>query len=239
MTAESTKSRGLMGKMFRVLLTGGVVVLTLLVAAHFAWKYSGSNQWEKAIEKDGVTVYTLKAPGDTVIRVKGITQAKSTLNGAVASMMQTSSEECRTWFPGCTSVATVQPWNPKDLTYVQLFRLTAFKPFAPRETLLRARASQNAATKAVLIEFTASPDELPLNSCCYRVAHMQNSWRFTPLGNGTIQVENRMNVDFRLPYVMFNRFMPRGLHRQLTRIQKHLARPEWAQAKYQGIEEQF
>lgn len=239
MTTESTKSRGVIGKIFRVLLTGGAVIVTLLVVAHFAWKYSGSNQWEKVIEKDGVTVYTLKAPGDTVIRVKGVTQAKSTLSGAVAAMMQTSTQECRTWFPGCTSLDTVQPWNPNDLTYVQLYRMSAFKPFAPRETLLRARASQDAASKAVLVEFTASPDELPLNSCCYRVSHMQNTWRFTPVAKGVIQVENRMNVDFGLPYPMFNRFMPRGLYKQLTRMPKHLGRPEWQQAKFQGIVEQF
>lgn len=238
MTTE-TKKRGFLGKFFRVLMTGGAVIVTLLVIAHFAWKYSGSNEWEKVIEKDGVTVYTLKAPGDTVLRVKGITQAKSSLSGAVAAMMQTSTEECRTWFPGCTSLDTVQPWNPKDLTYVQLYRMSAFKPFAPRETLLRARASQDPATKTVIVEFTASPDELPLNSCCYRVSHMQNSWRFTPVSAGVIQVENRMNVDFGLPYPMFNRFMPRGLYRQMTKMDKHLGRPEWQQARYDGIVEKF
>ena len=30
--------------------------------AHFAWKRSGSNQWELEIDKDGVKVYSSKSP---------------------------------------------------------------------------------------------------------------------------------------------------------------------------------
>jgi hypothetical protein len=239
MTTESTSSKGKggIGRVFRFLAATGGIILAVLVSAHFAWKYSGSNQWEKIIDKDGVQIYTLKAPGETLKRVRGVTHVKISMSGAVAMMMQTSSEDCRSWFPGCTSIQAVQPWNEKDLTYVQLYRLKAFKPFAPRETLLRGRASQDAVTKAVLIEFTASPDDLPQNACCYRVSHMQNTWRFTPLDNGLVEVENRMNVDLGLPYPMFNRFIPNALYRTLTRLPKQVDNVRWKQAKFDGIQE--
>jgi hypothetical protein len=239
MTKENTsiQPRRVLGTIFRVLAIGGALVLTILVAAHFAWKYSGSNQWEPVIDKDGIKIYTLKAPGEVVERVRGVTHVKTTLNAAVAMMMQTDTKACREWFPGCTSVQAIQPWNPEDLTYIHLYRLTAFRPFSPREWLLKARASQDPQTKSVLIEFLAVPDELPQNSCCFRVSHLHNTWRFTPLDNGLVEVENRQNVDLGIPYVMFNRFIPSAMYRVLARLPKYLEDDRLQQAKYDLIKE--
>lgn len=237
MANETNQRRGILGRSFRVVITGVMALLTILVIAHFTWKYSGSNQWEKVIDKDGVTIYTLKAPGETLKRIRGVTHVKTTMNTAVAMMMQTSTEDCKSWFPNCTSLQAVQPWNPHDLTYIQLYRMKAFRPFAPREALLKGRASQDPVSKSVLVEFTASPDEVASDSCCYRISHMQNTWRFTPQADGLVEVENRMNVDLGLPYPMFNRFIPNALYRQLKRLPKQLDNPRFKQAKYETIKE--
>ncbi|HEX9981685.1 MAG TPA: hypothetical protein VGF69_00340 [Thermoanaerobaculia bacterium] len=226
-----------MAKAARFLFIAAVVLMVLATGAHFAWKYSGSNKWEKVIDKNGVTIYTLKAPGDVVQRVRGVTRVRTTMNAAVDSMMQTSSEDCSTWFPSCKSIAAIQPWNSQDLSYIHLFRLRARGPFDAREVLIKARATQNPVTKAVLIDFMAMPDDLPQNDCCYRVSHMHNTWSFTPLDNGQVEVENRMNVDMGLPYFMFNRFAPRAQYRLLHPLQKYLDNPRWQQARYPSIQE--
>ena len=83
----------------------------------------------------------------------------------------------------------------------------------------------------------AMPDELPQNSCCFRVAHMHNTWRFTPLDNGLVEVENRMNVDLGIPYFMFNRFIPSAMYRTLARLPKQVDNERWRQAKYDLIKE--
>jgi hypothetical protein len=233
----SIQPRRVLGKIFKVLAIGGPVILTILVAAHFAWKYSGSNQWEPVIDKNGVKIYTLKAPGHVVERIRGITHVKTTLNAAVESMIQTDSEDCADWFPGCTSIQAIQPWNPHDLTYTHLYRLKANPPFSAREVLIKAQVSQNPQTKAVLIEFMAMPDELPQNSCCFRLSHMHNTWRFTPLDNGQVEVEIRMNVDLGIPYVMFNGFTPGGLYGLLARLQEYLNNDRWQHARYDLIKE--
>jgi len=224
MTRENSniQPRRVLRTIFKVAAIGGALVLAILVAAHFVWKYSGSNQWELVTEKNGIKIYSLKAPGDVIERFRGVTQVRTTLSAAVAMMMQTDTEACKEWFPGCTSIQAIQPWNPQDLTYVHLYRLSAFRPFKPREWLLKARASQDPQTKSVLIEFMAMPDELPQNSCCFRVSHLHNTWRFTPLDNGLVEVEHRMNADQGIPYVMFNRFIPGALYRVLARLQKYL-----------------
>jgi hypothetical protein len=231
-TSKPIKVRG---RKLRVLWIGGALLLTIAVAAHFTWKYSGSNQWELAIDKNGIQVYTLKAPGSLVKRVKGVTHVKGTMNAVAASMNSTSTADCKKWFPGCSSMQVIKPWTPQDQAWIQLFRMKAFRPFAPREFLLKGRTSQDPRTKAVVVEFTAVPDEIPQNACCYRVSHMANSWRFTPLDNGLVEVENRVNMDIGIPYFMFNRFMPGGQFRMLGRLQKYV--DDQKGGTWEGIEE--
>ncbi len=239
MTKENTSSKPkrIFRTIFKIGTIGAALVLAILVSAHFAWKYSGSNQWEQVIDGNGVKVYTLKAPGDVVKRIRGVTQARTTLNAAVDSMMQTGSKDCSSWFPSCVSVQAVKPWSTEDLTYIHLFRIKGRPPFAPREVLIKGQATQDPVTKTVTIEFTGMPDALPANECCYRVAHMQNTWHFTPLENGLVEVENRMNVDMGLPYFMFNRVVPRAQHRLLSKMQKHLDNERWQQVRYEQIKE--
>jgi hypothetical protein len=195
--------------------------------------YSGSNQWEPVINKNGIQVYTLKAPGSLVKRVRGVTHVKASMNTVASAMMSGTSEDCKKWFPGCSSIQSISSSGPQNQIF--MFRMKAFRPFAPREFLLKGRTSQDPRTKAVLIEFTAAPDELPQNACCYRVSHMANSWRFTPLDNGLVEVENRVNMDIGIPYFMFNRFIPGGQFRMLGRLQKYL--DEKKGATFAGIEE--
>jgi len=239
MADKNTRSRlrNVVGKVFRVLAIGGALVLALAVTAHLAWKYSGSNRWELAVDKGGVQVYTLKAPGSVVERIKGVTRVRTTLNAAVDMMMQTDSKDCSEWFPGCQSVQPVKAWNPRDLTYTHLFRLAGHPPFAPREVLLKAQVTQDPGTKSVLIEFMAMPDELPQNPCCFRVSHMHNTWRYTPLDNGEVEVEVLMNVDLGVPYVLFNRLTPLVLRHLLANLQKYEDNPRWHRARYELIKE--
>ncbi|MEO8382488.1 MAG: hypothetical protein ABI779_22705 [Acidobacteriota bacterium] len=222
---------------FKYLALTLMLIVTILVAAHFAWKYSGSNRWVKVIDKNGIQVYTLKSPGQVLKRFRGVTHVKTKLAAAVDLMMQTDTKDCSDWFPGCTSVQAIQPWNPQDLTYIHLFRLKAFRPFAPRETLLKGRATQDPVTKSVLIEFMAMPDDLPPNDCCFRVSHMHNTWRYTPQANGEVEVEVRMNVDLGLPYVMFNRFIPGGVYKTLSRLPKYVDNERWQKAQFDSIQE--
>ena len=58
-------------KVLKVLSFGSALVLAILLVAHFAWKYSGSNKWELEINKNGVQVYALKSPGFTLKTIQG------------------------------------------------------------------------------------------------------------------------------------------------------------------------
>jgi len=238
MTRETTaKPRSFLRKVARVL---GILILLVIVGlavAHFAWKYSGSNEWVKVSDKEGIQVYTLKEPGSTLKDFKAVTRVKTTLNRAAAAMLSTETADCAEWAPSCRSEKEIQPWNPKEMTYVHLYRMNYPKPFMPREFLLKAKVSQNPANKALLVEFIALPDALPKNDCCFRLEELHNRWQFTPVGNGEVEVELRTDMDQGIPYFMINNKTPFFLHKMFKPLQKWYDKDKWETARYEGIVE--
>src|SRR5215470_3967834 len=73
-------------RLLKVLLIVGVSLAALFIVASLTWRFSGSNQWEFVEERNGVKVYSLKAPGSDLMQVKGIVQIRSTLAGPVKFM---------------------------------------------------------------------------------------------------------------------------------------------------------
>jgi hypothetical protein len=61
----------ILGKLFRAVrrwfVPGALALLVLGGVAHLAWKASGSGQWQKVRDEDGVQVFTLKEPGATLL----------------------------------------------------------------------------------------------------------------------------------------------------------------------------
>ncbi|HYK03300.1 MAG TPA: START domain-containing protein [Thermoanaerobaculia bacterium] len=219
---------------------GVLLVVALLLTAHFAWKYSGSNAWELEIDKRGIQVYTLKKPGSTLKDVRTVRRVKTTLNRAVAAMTSIETEDCAEWGPGCEAIKTVQPWNPKDLSYIQLYRMAYPKPYAPREFLINAKVTQDPRSKVVLVDFTVLPDALPRNECCARMTVFHDTWRFTPMRDGEVEVELTAHLDPGVPYPLFNRLVPIAFYRFFNRgLDKYLNKEKFQQARFEGIEEKY
>lgn len=226
-----------MRRLFKVAAWGAAVVAVALLVAHFAWKYSGDGQWKLMTDKKGVKVYTMKVPGETIKRFRATTRVKTSLDRAVVAMVSTDTEDCAEWMPGCRSEGALQPWNPADLTYTHKYRIDLPSPFSPRDFIVHGKVTQNPANKSVLVKFDAVKN-LPENACCVRVDKIDNHWRFTPAGNGEVDVETQVNADQKLPYFMINKFAPHGLYVMCRRLQKFLDKEKWQQAQLDNIVEQ-
>jgi hypothetical protein len=175
-------------RVFKVLLIAAVSLVTLLFVGHSIWKFSGSNQWEFEFEKNGVKVYSLKAFGSDRIQIKGVVQARSTLSHIV----RYNQDPTVCALTGCIESRVIE--RVDDQLQYNTFRYNFPYPYKPREYVVRAQFHQNPRTKEVFLVYAAAPDKLPLNSCCYRVTDMNNTWRFTPLENGLIEVEQVLNM---------------------------------------------
>ena len=217
-------------KFLKAALYGGCAVAVLLVAAHFTWKASGSSQWRLVANESGVRVYAMKEPGSTFQKYRATMRMKSTMNRIVAGMMDRDLKSCAEWNPGCVSEQTVQPWDEDDRSFVHFYRVNLPDPMAPREFLLKAQFVPDSSDQSVFIQYTAMPDELPRNDCCYRVTHMNNNWRFTPMGEGVIGVHFMQDMDVGMPYFLYNFLAPTFVRDGLLSLPRIVNQPKYDQA---------
>jgi hypothetical protein len=123
-----TQPRRVLRTIGKFLAYGAALVVVVLAIAHFAWKYSGSNEWELWRDKKGVAVYTLKAPGATRLQFKVVTRIKARLDSIVAAMTDTSTDGCKSMMPGCTSGRIFKTFDSRDFQYIQAYRIDRPRP---------------------------------------------------------------------------------------------------------------
>ena len=238
MTIESatTQPRKRFGKASVLSLVSALLVAALIIA-HFTWKYSGSNQWELALDKNGVQVYSLKVPGFAKKQFKAVTRIKTTLNRVVTAMTDTSSEACREFVPTCTSGEVLEPWNPQNQYLIQAFRVELPRPLSPRDLVIKTEFSQDPQSKSMLVRCTALPDRLPENVCCVRIRNVHNSWRYTPVENGEIEVEFSSNAESPVPYFLANLLAPASGVRLFGRLEKFYNKDKYQHTEFAFVKE--
>jgi hypothetical protein len=220
-------------RLLKVLLIVGVSLVALYFVAHSIWRFSGSNQWEFVEEKNGVKVYTLKAPGLDSIQVRTVVQIRSRLSSIVAFMQDYSS---------CIPLGCIEPKlveRVDDQLQYYYFRYESPFPFQGREFVIKSQFYQNPHTKEVLMAIDAAPDKVPPNNCCFRVTDLNNRWRFTPLENGLVEIEatQKMNVGGFVPDLFLNRNRPKSLAKVLSRLEGLVNGEKYRDAKIDYIKE--
>ncbi|MDQ1829155.1 hypothetical protein [Massilia scottii] len=211
-------------------LLGLTFLITLSFIANWLWTMSGSNQWELKIDEGGTQVYTLKAPGATMLKIRAVMQTKEfTLSNHLAPLLDTSiQEDCAKWVPSCLSYKILQQWDPKTQSNVTMWTLGMPGPFSPREILLQGQLTQDPTTKVLTLENIAVPNKIAPNDCCVRLSHVHNVWRYTPIGDGNIKVEfvNDMDMSGAFPKFLLNLGAPGEIHKMLTVDNPKLLRQE-------------
>lgn len=180
----------------RFLLYGGASVIVLIFVANIAWQASGSGEWALEMERDGVKVYSLKAPGTYLKQFKAVMQAEYSLNQLVAGLIENSTlENCHQSIPDCIDLKVIEPWNSKIMSDTVMWKLGLPKPFAPREVILRSQVMQDPVDKTVVVDLIAAPNSMPRNPGSIRLTHIQNRWIYKPLGQGKVEIEFQQNMD--------------------------------------------
>jgi len=227
----AAKPKTLSRRPLKVLWLGAIFLVGLFFIARLIWTLSGSNQWEFHSEKNGVKVYTLKEPGSTLRQVKAITRVHTTVARLVAMVRDPA--VCADI--GCTGARTLE--RVSDRLQYDYFQV-GVSPFQKREFVIEEQFHQNPQTKAVFMLVSAVPDRIPPNPCCFRVTKLSNSFKFTPLGNGEVEIEYVVNqneggfipdmfLNWKRPQIMYN----------LQRMQDLANRDKYQNAKFDFMEE--
>ena len=244
-------------RVFRKVLKflGGAIVLVaaVLTVAHFAWKYSGSNQWElwrdtnvtPAYDKtgkplQGVAIYTLKKPGATRLQIKAVTRFHGTMDRVVAVLSDTSTEGCNNFLTGCTSEKIFKPFDEQSLNFVQEFRVDTSKYVSWMKDILcvnKVQFTRDPRTKTVVVSVEGVPELTPHDPCCIRLTDLHAVWRFTPLENGMIELVYTRNDDPHIPYWIYNRIMPTGHIRMGRNVERAVNKEKYRNAQFAFLRE--
>lgn len=221
------------GRLKRFAVIGLLLIIGVPAVAHVVWKYSGSGEWQRLPEQGGIRAYSMKTPGSTVVKYKGVTRFQTTLT-TITSFMQdpTTCDDV-----GCINPVVLDTVSPQ-VQYMSF--VYPYGPFQAREFVVKVDVSQDPATKAVLVQYAGDPDRIALNDCCVRVPHMNNSWRFKPLGNGEVEVEYVLDMyeGGGIPYFVANWIHEKTVYRALAKVAKIVMSDKYRQ-KYRDVQLEF
>ncbi len=212
------------------LLIAVAVIAVLLYGWSLSYEAGGSGQWELAIDEGGVKIYTLKEPGNPLIKVRAETKVKSNLTGIAHLIVDPAS--CDEGDCYDSKMIERVPTDNGFSSY-NTFKYDFPAPLKTREYVVRLDLRQNRETKAIIAKITGTPDKLPLNDCCMRVPYIQNTWQIEPQGNGELAVSLTMDFDAggNMPSWLANLGATFGTHEFFLTLQKILDKDKFQQAK--------
>lgn len=223
------------GQLVKRLGYGAVALAIILLIAHFIWNGSGSNQWDLAVDKNGVKVWTLKSPGYNLVRVKATVRVKSKMAG-MTKLLEDLESCVDAYCYDAKEVRTIPSLPGHAATYSRFkFDIPGLKT---RDYILFAEHYQDPVTKKLEINVISAPDALPRDACCVRVTHLHNNWKLTPLKNNEIDIEFTQDTDLGgLPYVLANIALKEGMYKVMHEMQDLMNKDRYRNARVDYIQE--
>lgn len=233
--APKKKKRGLLMKLY----VAFTLIVLVALAADALWVASGSAEWKLAKQEDGVKVYTMKTPGDKLLKVKTVMEGDYTLNQLVSQhIVDDNLETCKSWIPSCVEFTRLQDFDPVRGYDKDMWRLEFPGPFADRELLITTMFSQDPSTRQVALDVIAIPNTLPPTKGVVRVERMHNRWTFTPLPSGKVEVALIQDNDLLgfFPYFLMNMVIADESYKFFaTELRASLKKEKYVNARFDFI----
>jgi hypothetical protein len=228
----------------RLYFAFSLVVMAALVA-HFTWVASGSTEWKLAKDEDGIKVYTLKVPGDAMLKLRTVMEGDYTLSQLASHHITgvgDTLELCIEWMPGCKELTRIQDFDPVRGYDKDMWRVDLPGPFADREFLITTMFHQDKQTKAVTLDVVGMPNSLPHTPGVVRLQRAHNQWTYTPKANGKVEVMLIQDVGFSdigfFPYFLLNMLNVEDSHKFFaTILRKSLNDDPYRNAKLEFIDD--
>ncbi len=236
MTNETTPSRRRFTPR-RILKFAGYALIALAAVgliAHFAWRLSGSNEWQLSKDEGGVKLWTLKKPGSNLVLVKSTVRVKASLSGMVRLLEGMSCADA-----GCYDEKIIERQQTPPGHYAAY---TRFKFDVPgvhtQEYVLFQQRFQDPETRQIRVDLIAAPSRTPRDPCCVRITHLHNTWRLTPQPGGFVDIEFTQDTDTGgLPYPLANLALTEGTFQVMKDMQSLMDKPRYRIDSFNDIQE--
>lgn len=200
-------------KFTKFLVIANIAGLLLLVA-HMAWLRSGSNEWSLLSDKDGIRVWSMKAPGEAIKKYKLQMHVESNLSDVVFYMSDLNTG----YDVGASDIRRIEEVldDPVFLAY-DTYKLD-LKPFGKMDVVIVNHYAQDPKTGVVRLSVHAAPNKIPVDPDVPRVKHLSNRFTVTPVAQGGVDIELLAEMDLGLPYVLQNLVMPQVVHEEFAKM---------------------
>lgn len=234
---HSSKNVGRWEKIRKYALYSVLVLVGVLLLAHLIWHNIGSGEWELAVEKNGVKVWTQKNPGTNLVLIKATTQIEARLASIVKLLEDLDS--CAD--AGCYEANMIQRLETPPGRYGAYVEYKFDMPIpgiGTRHYVLFQEHYQDPETKKLDIELMAAPNKIPRDNCCVRVTHLHNSWEITPRSNGKLDILFKQDTDIGgLMYPLANMGLVEGTYEVLNSLQDLLNKDTYRNAEVDYVDE--
>lgn len=220
-------------KLAKIVLWIFAVAAVVGLAAHLIFKYSGSRNWEYMGETNGVKMYSMKIPGETLKLYKAVYPLKASLS-AVVNFMQDSDSELDIEF---YKARELERHGPQMM--VTTWRSAFPFPLKDRDFVIRHVFTQDPGTKEISYTLQSLTNLIPEDSCCVRVPRMDNSWLIMPKGDGKVEITwiIDMEVGGFMPYFLVNMSQPEVMVEFASHMQAYVDRPKYSKSTLEWVHE--
>ena len=212
-----------------------IALLALAAAvsiAHFTWKGAGTNEWQLARDENGIQIFTLKTPGQELLKVRASMKVDTRLSSAVALLRD---DPFGVDSDGSEVHVIERIETPEVfLAYIAVEHVPV--PLGSRQLVALVNYSQNA-DKRVEINVQAAPTKAPPSGTAARVKHLNNLIRLIPSADGRLEWEVSSDVDMDVPYPLANLALPRELFDQLSHQRALVLTQKYAKASLVSVRE--
>lgn len=194
----------------------------------------GQSDWELAKEKDGIKVYLRSYKGGKLKELKAITKIKCSLHTLNAVFKDVTN--CKNWMSDIGE-STLLKQMP-DGTLYKYFVVNVPFPLKNRDIIYHEHSVQDPHDKSITFKSVSVPDFHPEKDGLVRMLESESLWKFTPKGNGDIEIVHQLYADpSGIPSWIVNMLMVDGPIGTINKLKKEVLKDQFKNKKYNYIQE--
>lgn len=215
----------------RILTTIALVFIFFLSLNHV----SADQEWDKAKEGHGITVFTRLPDGSQCKEFKAVTEIDASLTSLVAVLADV--ESLPEWYKNLGEVKLLEQLNDHKAIYYSEI-LTPF-PFKNRDIVQMAEAYQDPKSGIVQIDITRVKEYIMEDNGRVHMPIARGSWVLKPLGRNKTSVEHQFLADpgGNIPTSIVNALVVGTPYISLINLKKFVKKKKYQNIKYTWLKE--
>ncbi len=194
-----------------------------------------SNTWDFKKEKQGIKVFTRESTIDNLKELKITTSVTAQLNSIVAVLNDVDSY--KDWVYKTKEAKILERVNENSVYYYSESEMPW--PLSNRDVCVYSTLLQDPVTKTITSTSSSRHTYIENKNGIVRVEVLESKWVFTPLEDGTVDINYQMKTDpgGNIPLWMYNLAIDQGPVQTILGFKKMLNNSRYKNAVVENIEE--